>query len=229
MQRLRILGIALVAIFALSAIVSATASAEFPEILPVPTPTAPLTFTSETVGGSKPILETTKGVKIECAKATNKGEFTSQDLGTATIDFEGCESKGAKCKAEGDVNGTILLKTDIDLVDFKKGAELLLGLEILPLEGGTNKLIITCGILKVEVKGSVIGRVHVKSLEKTKHATVLFTQTKGEQDIKECELLKAFCAGVKFLLEANFGAGFELAGELAEVLVLFPKEIEVHF
>jgi hypothetical protein len=236
MQRFRLLGIALMAIFAISAIASATAAAENPEILPAPTAKSPLKFTSEGLDAKKEyILETTKKLTIICKTVTNKGEFTSQDSGTVTIDFEGCTAKGVKCLAEGDVNGTILVFGDINLVDLKKAGLALkesLGFEILPLNPSKeNKLLITCGILKTEVVGSVLGREDkLKELGKTKTGELLFDQKEGEQEFTECELLLAFCGKKVFRLESNLGGGFELAGELAlNVDLLFEKEFEVHY
>jgi hypothetical protein len=236
MQRFRLLGIALVAILAISAIASATAAAENPEILPVPTAKEPLKFTSQGLSKEdKYILETTKLKQITCAKVTNKGEFTSQDSGTVTIDFEECKSEGFSCNTAGDEKGIILVFADINLVDLKKAGLALkeaLGVEILPLEKGENKLLITCGgILKIEVKGSVLGREDkIKELTKTKTGELLLDQKEGEQEFTECELLKAFCAGKIFKLEANLGGGFELAGELAlNVDLTFEKEFEIHY
>jgi hypothetical protein len=234
MQRFRLLGIALMAIFAISAIASATAAAENPDILPIPSSEEPLKFTSQGLD-TKYVLETTKKLQIECKTVTNKGEFTTQDSGTVTIDFEGCEAKGAKCKAEGDVNGTILVFGDINFVDLKKAGLALkesLGVEILPLNPSKeNKLLITCGVLKTEVVGSVLGREDkIKELVKTKTGELLFDQKEGEQEFTECELLKAFCEKKVFKLESNLAGVFELAGELAlKIDITFAKEIEVHY
>jgi hypothetical protein len=233
MQRFRLLGIALLAIFAISAIASATAAAENPEILPVPTAKLPLKFTSEGLD-TKYVLETTKKLQILCKTVTNKGEFTSQDSGTVKIDFEGCESKEVKCKAEGDMNGIILVFADINLVDLKKAGLALkesLGIELLPLEKGENKLIITCGILKTEVRGSALGREDkIKELVKTKTGELLLNQKDGEEELTECEFLKAFCDKQVFRLESNLNGAFELAAELAlKVDLFFEKEFEVHY
>lgn len=242
MQRFRLLGIALMAIFAIGAIASATAAAENPEILPIPTVKTPLKFTSEGLDVSY-VLETTAGGKIKCDKVKNKGEFTTQDAGTATIDFEKCETLGLPCRTEGDAEGIILVSADIQFVDLKKAGLALkesLGVELLPLEGGVNKLIIKCGKLGevvIEIRGSVLGKEDkIKELVKTKVGELLFDQTKGEQEFKECELLKALCINAKgepnkLLFESSTNkAGFELAGELAlKIDLTFEKEFEVHY
>jgi hypothetical protein len=234
MRQFRTLGVALMAVFAISVVASATAAAENPEILPVPTAKVPLKFTA--VGLDKEyILETTKKLQLACRSFKAKGEFTSQDSGTVTIDFEGCEAKGSKCTTEGDVNGTILVFADINLVDLKKAGLALkesLGVEILPLNAAKeNKLVMTCGVLKTEIIGSVLGREDkIKELTKTKTGELLFNQKEGEQEFTECELLKAFCEKKIFRLESNLAGAFELLGLLAlKVALTFEKEIEVHY
>jgi hypothetical protein len=240
MRRISLMGLALMAIFAFSAVGASVASAEEtgnPEILPVPTAGTPLPIAITPNTGSKPLLETTAGAKIECNEVKGEGAFTSRRLGTALLNFTGeCKVETTKCKAEGDVNGTLLLKGDIHLVDVLetfegKTEQLRLALEVLPL---AVPYVITCGLIKIEVKGSALGLVLVNNLEKTKHVDVHFDQVSlGEQFEKECILDKEFCEekGVKkkFTLEANLGKGFELAAEVVLVLVLTPNTIEFHF
>jgi hypothetical protein len=249
MKRLKLLGLALIAIFALSAMATTAAFAENPLILPNPTAKEPLTFTSESVKGTKPKLETTKGTEIKCEKAKNSGSFTTGDAGTIEIDFEGCSTpvgaENVSCNSPGDKKGIILLNAtngngDIQLVDvlpeIEKVKKLRLGVLITLL----SDLNIECSLVKIKVLQSVIGLADIKGeptteekLIKTNVMTLLFHQTKGEQEIKECDLLIATCgkegARKKFLLEANFGAGHELAGEEAEAVVTFAKEAEFHY
>jgi hypothetical protein len=225
MKRLRLVGLVFTVVFALSVVASTTASAENPEILPNPTATAPLKFTAE---GGRGTVETTNGTIMTCTKGRAQGEFTSVRLGTASGDAEGCRTGNANCTSTGDPAGVILeSNVDIHLVDFKVKTTLELGIVGKPKE--TVK--IKCGILSVEGRGAGLGKVEgVKSLEKTNTAKVISRQTKGEQELKTCELDKAFCAGQKFVPEVNFGAaGFELAGGEGEGKVTFAKEIEVHF
>jgi hypothetical protein len=234
MKQFRPLGIMLTTVFTISLVASATAAAENPEILPVPTAKAPLKFTAEGLDTSY-TLETTKLLQVICRKLKAKGEFTSQDSGTIALDFEECEAKGTKCKAEGDVNGTTLMFADINLVDLKKAGLALkeaLGVEILPLNATKeNKLLITCGVLKTEVIGSLLGREDkIKELVKTKVGELLFDQKEGEQEFIECELLKTFCEKKVFKLESNLSGVFELMGLLAlKVALTFDKEFEAHY
>jgi hypothetical protein len=242
MKRIRLMGLALIAIFALAALASASAFAENPEILPVPTAANPAKFTS-TAGKTE--LHTTKDVKTVCQKAKNKGQFTSQDLGTVDITFEECTTEEGKvtCKSPGQATGVILVEGEMDLVDVLPTGTLDLGVAITPhQDGNVNEMLsYTCGLIKALILGTVIGVVDnaagnlLKDLEKFNEVKVLWKQNAelGEQEIKECDLLKAFCeeGGKKklFLLLADFGKGHELAAEIADATLLFEKTWEVHF
>jgi hypothetical protein len=71
MKQFRTLGVALMAIFAISLIASATALAENPEILPVPTKEKPLKFTTEGLD-KEYILDSTKKTVTNMQKFHNK-------------------------------------------------------------------------------------------------------------------------------------------------------------
>lgn len=237
MKRIKLMGLALIAVFLLGALGASSAMAEEggnPEILPLPTPTAPLTFTSETDG--PPRLVTTAGTEIQCKEATNEGEFTSKRLGTLHIDFEKCVSAKAPCTSTNDNSGIILTEGKIHLVDILPTGTLDLGLWFEPLAIGGGDLKFKCGIITIEILGSLIGEVDnehselLKDLEKGKHFIVLWKEEKqGEQLIKTCMLTKEFCEGKTFELKATLGKGEELAVEIADALVLFLKAIEIHF
>jgi hypothetical protein len=234
MRKAVLLSLALLTFMALGVIGASVASAEElgnPEILPVPTVGEPLNITG--IEGKEPAFETTKASKIKCGEVKGSGSFTSRRLGVGTLHFTGkCESKGIECLSEGDAAGTYLMpKVDWHLVDLLENNALTLGLEILPLP---QPFLILCGVLHLSLTGSALGLVLVKDLQKTKHFEVHFGQTTaGEQIEQECILDKEFCEPggkpKKFLLELNFGKGFELATLSVLVLALTEKEAEVHF
>jgi hypothetical protein len=230
MKRLRLLGLAILAIFALSAIAAATASAENVEVLPVPTKTEPLKFTSKGPAGK---LEGEQaGSAIECKEVTNKGEITSANLGVGTLIFTGCKSalNGAKCRSlpETTTNGTIELKVDIHLIDVlllkpEPAPELMLGLAIILLE----LLHVTCSATElILIGGIIIGEFNkfAESGVKTKEGTVNFEQTKGVQKVKECDFDKAFCSGKTFGLYVELGKGREKGGIEQEDTITLEKE-----
>ncbi len=111
MKRFKLLGVAFMAIFALSAIAATTASAEeFTKILPIPTAENPLTGTDKSGPGT---LLTIGKNQVTCEKDTSNFSFTSPNLGTFHATFEGCKTEvlGQKltCTGTGDKEGQILL------------------------------------------------------------------------------------------------------------------------
>jgi hypothetical protein len=112
MQQFKILGVALMAVFALSAFVSATASA-----LPVILPEAAETWTGQSGPGT---LETVKGTKIVCEEDTSEGTIEkSGKLGLFHIDFHKCTSSGAECMSLSDENELILVLGTYHVVNDK--------------------------------------------------------------------------------------------------------------
>jgi hypothetical protein len=237
MKRIRLLGIALIAVFSLGALVASSAMAEV-SILPTPTAEKPAKFTGESTG-TETLLESSAGTKVKCKKATSKGEFTSERAGTGKIDFEECESAGSKCNSPSDATGVILTSGSTQLVDVLPTGTLDLGLWIEAKEAsGTGNLTFKCGFISVTVSGSVLGVVDnaagalLKDLEKGKEFKVLWKATegvKGEQQIKTCDLNKVFCEGKTFELKSNFGFGAELSAEIADAKLVFENEVEFHF
>jgi len=241
MKRTAILSLTLIAIFALGALAPASGFAENPEILPVPTTTTPLGFTSES--GSTKLVGTKEGNEVTCQKAKNKGSFTSQDAGKVDITFEECKAKGMNCTSPGESPGVILTEGEIQLVDILPTATLDLGIWLKPAQDGNMNAMLTfkCGpVIEFIILGSVIGSIDNAASElllpntKTKELKGLWKETtRGEQQIKECMMLKALCelngAAILFLLEIEEGKGHELAAEIADATFKFEHEIEVHF
>jgi hypothetical protein len=224
MRQLKLLGVALTVIFALTAVAVTTAAfAEQPEILS----TLPAKFTGS---GGTGKLEFTKGKKIECKTLTGSGEFTSVNLGIGTIDFHECigESTSVECHSLGDKEGLILFGGDIHIVDLG-GTSLPLGIVVILL----SELHVECtgGILfLVKSDNGLIGEVTgITSGVKAKTAKVKFESTAGTQKIKTCTQEKTFCEGKEFLLLGNVGKGFELVGVTGEGQITFEKEGIVDF
>jgi hypothetical protein len=234
MKRIKLLGLALLALFALSAVASSVAAAEMPEILPAPTEKEPLKFTSKTKAGTKPFLESTKLLRITCEKADNKGSFTTQDKGTGLILFDGCkeETSGAKCSNTATA-GQIITEGEFQLVDILPTSTLALGLWLKPESDPKGKdLEFKCGVLGDIVLGSLIGAIDkVTSGVGTKLWEVLWHQKLGEQEIKTCELLKALCSTGPFTLTSKLTAAGaeELSAEEAEAEIEFVNNVVVDF
>lgn len=111
MKRIRLLGVALMAVFALGVIAAASASAQEPtKVLPEPTEAKPLMGTSKSGPGT---LLTVGKNEVTCKKDTDTFSATTPNLGTFHATFEECKTVvlGQKltCTGVGDKEGLILL------------------------------------------------------------------------------------------------------------------------
>ena len=244
MKRIRLMGVALIAIVALGALVSASAFAELPEILPVPTPKEPANFTS--VSGGVVVL-LTGHTSVVCSGANNKGRFTSQNAGTVEVEFKECKKtvngKTSPCLSPGQAAETILTGGEEQVATVLPTGTLDLGLWIKPYQDktSTEMLSFECGVIKFVILGSVFSVVDnikgelLKDLEKFKELKTLWKEgaVLSEQGIKECMSLAALCLKEGkpnvFQLEVEFGKGHELAALIADATLKFEKEYEVHF
>lgn len=113
MQRVKILGLAFMAVLALSAVVSASASAAKPEFLPEGTEANPITFSNKGGAGT---LETKGGSKVSCTSTESSGSITSLKLGKFDVLFLGCTTAGKKCTGLNDKTaGSILVLGTVHL------------------------------------------------------------------------------------------------------------------
>ena len=178
MQRFRILGVALVAMFALSAVVSATASAEV-KILPALT--AEEKWTGESGAGTLEALPGGSTHEVACKKDKSEGTFEqNKPLGLFHITFEGCTAGFGTltCTGLGEGNGIILSLGSAHLVWDKLGAEL--GTGVLFLPEPTHFL---CVGLGKDVLFLVTGEVLClmkSSVPLTKHFEIVCEGTKGD-------------------------------------------------
>jgi hypothetical protein len=118
MQRLKVLGVVLMAVFALGAFVSVTASATV-----VILPEKEEKWTGE---GGKGSLEVLKGAAvISCAKSKMEGTFeATKPLGTFHIDLEACKASIAACTGLGEAKEVLLSLGTFHLVFDKLAAKL---------------------------------------------------------------------------------------------------------
>jgi hypothetical protein len=177
MGRAKLLGLALVAVFAASIAMTAVASAaNLPENLP--------TSTERTWKGEaeeKTELETVSGSKVTCTGAGAEGnEEAGKPLGSFHITFSGCASLGQSCTGLGDTTaGTILVLGTWHLVFDKKTPELLTAVLFL-----IEHVHFSCSALVlVEVLGSVLC-LELKVTEKSTTHLFHCIQSKGVQEDK---------------------------------------------
>jgi hypothetical protein len=186
MQRVKLLGLILMAMFALGAITSTTASAEeLPNILPAGT-----TNFKDKSGKGK--FQTSESKKIvECAKDTSSGRPGSVRLGTFDVLFEECKdpSTGAECWGLDDelsqksvlVLGTYHVRYQVP-ASGKKVAVIFL----------IKHVHFLCEFLGIKVLilvlGCAVGEVPTEFNNKlTKTYKVVLTQKEGKNTITEVE------------------------------------------
>jgi hypothetical protein len=99
-------GVAVMAVFAFSAVAVSAASAEATKILPEPTEAAPLTATLTEPAEGHDL--TVGGLEIKCSKASGSETWTTANLGTWHLLFTECTGPlSTVCTGEGDPSGLI--------------------------------------------------------------------------------------------------------------------------
>jgi hypothetical protein len=212
MQRPRLLGLALLAMFALCAVASTTALAQDPRFLSE-TGKFPVSFTGTTSRST--VFETTKLAKITCIKDTDTGEIESASFATVTIALEGCSTFASlKCHTPGDATGVILFPAvSLYLVSYSRAGKLLAGL-LSKLPPVLLEFLIECGSgpEKVKIRGGVIGLLSPLG-SFGKNFTLSFEQVAGVPSVRECDFPIEVCgkAGERkpFFLETSINGGSE--------------------
>jgi hypothetical protein len=227
MRQLKLIGLACLALFALTSAMASSASAlVLPEILPL---VEERKFTGENDGGEPELVASAAGTEpIKCTGATalEGTEEAKKPLGLYHIHFTGCKSNIlgtlTPCNSEGDLKEVILNLGTWHLVFDQEKPELLTATLFLP-----ELVLIECGKVKIHVEGSVLC-LDLPLLTDKRHFLFHCTQNKGVADEK-----KYFNAGDKVGTEGkvqllcNFGFGFKECAELALGLVLYEKAIEL--
>lgn len=195
MKLARLLGVALVAIFVVSAMVAAEASAADPEFTVLPTVK---TFVS--LSGLS-ILDSANGNSIDCTSDVNSGEITSMDtVGDVHVHFLGCSvyagTEHCTIKSTNTTGEGLILTNTLNgllgLVDKDSEATSLVGILFEPVSG---KVFVTlaetaaaCGTPITAVEGTVAGEVlPINEESETGH---VFIQAEGsKQRIKSILVL----------------------------------------
>jgi hypothetical protein len=211
MKRVKIITMALLAVFCLSAVAASSAFAaetkgEISNSTTLAVTPLKASFTGESA--KEGFLETVGGSKISCTKTAIKGKIKTTKTGEATFTFTGCVSAGLKCKTGAEVAGTIVVPvalegTNLSKEETKKEKDFLL-----------NKVpttTITCSTVKIVVEGNLL-----VPAEPLKTLSLKYTfNAKGAKGVQTPEL--AATQGKH--LQANFaGKGLENASILAEGL-----------
>ncbi len=196
MKRIRIVGLCLMAVFALSAVAASSASAG--ELLFRATNT---TGGATIVGGlflshgGLSVLQSTGGSTIHCKDVENHGMFLSTTLGDVLIRFLGCTTEvfggTVNCTSTGAGTGEIhmpLATTLFHLGLAHLGTNTSIPAIDILLD---NEIKFKCSIATVTVKGQVIGALLVNGSQaplntKEKEVTLEFKESaQGVQELQE--------------------------------------------
>jgi hypothetical protein len=227
MKRLRLLGLMLMAVFALGATTAATASASERGVLTLTAEKAVLavgtneakTFTI-TAGGSSIRCGQMWILHLEMAPVAGSGEkqfnLSSKDV---DIHISECTSAGVKCNTEGDTAGVLLVLALAHLINLldKAGGKLVPGFAwvILNEKLEAKPMLVLCGLVHIQIRGAMLGLVEPLNAKKEATLTEEVKEAGFEakasvvcdkENEKVCEELQT-----KQPLEANFGAGFVAA------------------
>jgi len=217
MRRIKVVGFAVMAVLALSAFVSATASAALVGVLGTGAETE-----SFTGSGGSGTLEALSGVSpVICKTQTSEGKNESKTAGSFHITFEGCTAGGITCTGLGDTSGKILTLGSFQYVFDKLGTGSELGVGILFSIAPAH---FSCSILLIEVTGQVLCLVTPKETSST-HAEIKCE--KNGADPKETVYWTEAGTEVKMgnnllLTSENHGAG-KGSGEETSALILTAK------
>jgi hypothetical protein len=212
MKRIAIMGLALVAVFAI-ATASATAAKT---VIKGPAP-----FTASS-GLSK--LSTEGLPEIECKTSTASGSLTSATKGEVTVTFHECATEGKKCGnvSPGNIQ-TKLLETTVGWINKGTGAA---GVDFIGKVGGQAgkgaEAEFECEGLSVAVKGSAIGKSTPTNTMATE-GKVTLVGSNGKQEIEKFE------GGLKdtLITEVNLLPGSELPSAQNQTATETFTELEV--
>jgi hypothetical protein len=239
MKRINVvLGLAVMAVLALSAFAVSSAFAAAPELIRAGSGAKPEVVKGEIKGTSKgnTVLETANKTTVTCTAAKAKGgkAVTTKETSGTKFLFTGCveSALGGKCNTKGLKAGEIETSETIGLIGFKKGTTEV-DLELRPKtttsELKVSFVLFECvgGFAKIEAKGAVIGMFGVGELNTvTKSLKTVFAKgTKaGEQELTEME--GGFMTVGK--LESNLNGGaFENSNQQGEGLTEFEESVEL--
>jgi hypothetical protein len=212
MQRLKMLGLAVLAVFALAAVAVSSASA-LPTVTALPgETTGNIIATTSATGENIAELSTALSAPITSEKVKLEVSIPSgASLGPYVANFSGATFEKQQCNTAGDADGVILVSGEAHLVDAVLGAGTTPAVSF--LIPGTLEIL--CGplgkpTLTIKITGGTLGKIGVKNNEEItsfKGALKCTKANNGKQELKE--LINDEGAKVKSILSANLGLGAE--------------------
>jgi len=223
MKRIGIVGLFLVAVFALSAMAASSASADLKAQLKGGGSIVGTTFLST---ATLPLLITHNGSTVHCKHATNHGKFLTATLGDILLRFLGCTALGLKCNTTGAGEEEIHLPLSTlfhlglahltSTIGRIPAVAILLG----------NTIEISCQGVPIKVRGSVIGALQrngkpVPLNTAFEDVNLNFQQTANGLQHLRLILMPGTTGLTTYDLEANVNnaANFELASEVVNALL----------
>jgi hypothetical protein len=223
MQRTKVLVLACLAILAVTAVASASASAALPEFVPGEGNSFPVTLEHPSNGTLASKFETTASLKWECQGLKVAGVIASAKGGPLTIELEACHQSGTttKCQSEGYPKGQIAYTGTGSLVYINK-AKGQVGIVL-----ALNEAHLVCGSLSIKVRGSLIIPVTPLNIL-TRVINWKLAEANGKQEYTTYENETGEIRTAH--LELNFGTGFLqmglTVGEEVKVATSKPLTIE---
>jgi hypothetical protein len=232
MTRMKTLCMALFAVFALAAAVSATSAMalELPDVHVLSGESYPALGEGKVEGTEVGVLETELGEKLTSSTVKAQAELLElSSLGPGTLTFTGVFEPKSKtsCHTSGDVEGTVKLPGEYHVVDTSTSP---LTAAILIL---FKELVVECnsGKLKIKVRSPALVKLEkvTSGTDVESYGLVSKCTGKGKQELKN--YLNDAGESVKGVLTANFGLGFETACENVkeELIVKSNKMIDFLF
>jgi len=218
MKRIKIMGLAIVAVFALSAGLASVASAALPEFSPEGG-SFPVAFTVTSGPGT---LATVGGREVHCTSDQGSGEISSAKVVKNVITrFLGCTASGpfgtklscksSKATEEGEIETLKVIGNlvyDTTKTQKEKGEKGKAALVGEPQEGGLYTKFECGGLQTIEVKGTSLGLITPVNT-KTKLLTVEAKLSSGKPVDSEWEMTNGALLTVK---TETKGSGFENFG-----------------
>jgi hypothetical protein len=229
MTRLKLKGLVFVAVFALSALGAASASAA-PEWFQGGERLEPATKIPFTGAAGVSVLEARGGLfTVTCTKDTSKGDIDGPLKETkVTVTYTGCRKAAKKCTSAGQAAGVIVTSEVVGhniYLDSAAKGHTKAGILFAP-KTGTAFAVFTCeGELSNEVPGEVIGEAAPLGGPESNTSTLTFAQEHGEQEWLEIEE-----AGAEHSLNgAGLGGGAKLTDKLVETVTYASgTKVELH-
>lgn len=188
-MRLRTLGLALVAVFAMSAVAASAASATLPEF--GSSSGFPVKFTSHNKTGVEPKLHSTTALgahNVACKESKDKGEvLNSKEVGKIKVEYKGCVEEGTtkKCTTTGEVAGVIVTKELKGRIGYISEPAKTVGVELEPVTAPLFAEFTCETVGKVKVEGCTIGQAKPVNVPPSTTGELIFKELGGKQEFEE--------------------------------------------